>query len=76
MTMYEPQEGIHVGRPPCSQCGAAYRLHRDGACPAAWRPTTPAEAERELAAAEASGDAARVFVARGDLQRIRGRQPA
>ena len=73
MTTYRAQEGVFVGRPPCAECGANYHLHRDGVCLAAWRPTTPAEAQRELAAAEASGDPTRVFVARGDLQRLEGR---
>lgn len=42
-------------------------------CPEAYRPGTLEVAQRELAAAEASGDQARVFVARGNLQRLVGR---
>lgn len=42
-------------------------------CPEAYRPDTLEVARRELAAAEASGDEARVFVARGNLQRLEGR---
>jgi hypothetical protein len=44
------------------------------ACPTAYRPGTLEEAQRELAQAEASGDANRVFVARGNLQRLEGRR--
>lgn len=42
-------------------------------CPEAYRPGTLEEAQRGLAAAEASGDAARIFIARGELQRLQGR---
>lgn len=42
-------------------------------CPEAYRPDTLEIARRELEAAEASGDEARVFVARGNLQRLAGR---
>jgi hypothetical protein len=89
VSTYEPQEGALVGWPPCRHCGAAYRLHHldertvagAGAtarvarlrCPEAYRPGTLEEAQRELAQAEASGDANRVFVARGNLQRLAGR---
>lgn len=44
-------------------------------CPEAYRPDTLEAAERELAQAEALGDQARVFVARGNLQRLSGRRP-
>lgn len=90
MSTYEPQEGALVGWPPCRHCGAAYRLHRldertvagAGAtarvarllCPSAYRPATLEVAQRELEAAEASGDANRIFVARGELQRLAGRR--
>ena len=70
---YEPQARVTVGRPPCANCGAAFRLHRDGVCPTAYRPDTLEAAQRELADAERSGDANRIFVARGELQRIIGR---
>lgn len=43
-------------------------------CPEAYRPDTLEVARRELAQAEASGDEARVFVARGNLQRLEGRR--
>lgn len=69
--MYTPQEGVFVGRPPCT-CGAAYRLHRDGTCPRPYQPETLEIAVRELRAAQASNDAARVFVARGNVQRLGG----
>lgn len=42
-------------------------------CPEAYRPDTLEVARRELADAERSGDEARVFVARGNLQRLEGR---
>ena len=87
MTTYRPAEGIFVGRPPCL-CGAAFLLHGYGslrmrlaqdkagqlACPSIYRPATPDDAARELEAAQASGDPARVFIARGDLQRLTGQR--
>jgi hypothetical protein len=80
---YRPN-ATHVGpgRPPC-ECGAAYRLHRQVSeesergwrlvCPAPYRPDSIEAAQRELEEAQASGDEARVFVARGNLQRLAGR---
>lgn len=65
---------VGPGRPPCT-CGAAYRLHLEQRCPEPYRPGTLEAARRELEAAERSGDEARVFVARGNLQRLEGRQP-
>lgn len=70
---YRAQQGIFIGRPPC-ECGAAYRLHRDGACPVPYRPPTIQSAERDLRDAERSGDANRIFIARGEVQRLRGRR--
>jgi hypothetical protein len=67
---YAPQTGVFAGRPPCAACFAAYRLHHDGECPSEYRPDTVDVARRELAAAEDSGGAARVFIARGNLQRL------
>lgn len=76
MTTYDPAPGVHVGRPPCTACGAAYRLHRVGGstlvCPTPYRPSTLETAQRELADAERSGDPTRVFVARGEVQRLGG----
>lgn len=79
MSTYQPQPGVFAGRPPCVNCGAAYRLHHDsnlldGAryCPEAYRPDTLERAQRELADAVTSGDPAREFVARGNLQRLGG----
>lgn len=69
---YTARQGVFMGKAPCT-CGAAYRLHLDGRCPTAYRPGSLEEAQRELAQAEASGDQQRVFVARGDLQRLQGR---
>lgn len=75
-TTYNPQAGASVGAPPCANCGAARRLHRPAAgarywwCPEPYRPESIDVARRELAEAEASEDAARVFVARGNLQRL------
>jgi hypothetical protein len=43
------------------------------ACPTPYRPDTLEEARRELEAAEASGDPGRIFVARGEVQRLEGR---
>lgn len=90
MSTYAPAEGIHIGWPPCANCGAAYRLHHvtehsvagAGAiartarltCPTPYRPDTIEVAQRELAAAEASGDQARIFTARGEVQRLVGRK--
>lgn len=80
MSTYEPQEGVLAGRPPCRNCGAAYRLHypagkRGGMeCPTAYRPGTLAEARDQLDKAEASGDANRIFVARGEVQRLASRE--
>ncbi len=68
--MYQPLEGVFVGRPPCSACHAAYRLHTDGRCPEQYRPGTLDEAAQLLADAEHSGDPLRTFVARGDVQRL------
>jgi len=51
----------------CDRLGAPF-------CPEAYRPDTLEVAQRELAAAEASGDPAREFVARGNLQRLAGRK--
>ena len=78
MPIYQPAAGVHVGRAPCANCGAAYRLHRSsgdwpGACPERYRPADLLTAQRELETAIASGDEARVFVARGDVQRLGGR---
>ena len=85
VSTYTPQPAAPgAGRPPCASCGAAYRLHGivyvggqgDEArpCPEAYRPDTVELARRELAQAEATGDEARVFVARGNLQRLEGRR--
>jgi hypothetical protein len=48
-------------------------LHRDGQCPEPYRPATIESATAELKSAEASGDANRIFVARGNFQRLKGR---
>jgi hypothetical protein len=85
MSTYAPQDVVGAGRPACARCGAAYRLHRATvnetgeqyllACPEAYRPTTVEAAELEMDAATRSGDPARIFVARGNLQRLVGRRP-
>lgn len=88
LTTYIATDDVGAGRPACARCGAAYGLHgpvgltrmqRAGmaargqlACPSPYRVDTLAAAQRELVRAEASGDAARVFVARGDVQRLLG----
>ena len=77
MSTYLPQGRPDLpGRPPCAHCGAAHRLHLapELRCPEAYRPDTLELARRELAQAEASGDEARIFVARGNLQRLEGRR--
>lgn len=77
-TIYFPQPGVFVGRPPCMECGAAYRLHHETAdrgvrrCPQAYRPDTLEAAQRALSAARDSGDAAALFIARGEVQRLGG----
>lgn len=82
MSTYTPQATVGPGRPPCARCGAAYRLHQAGVnetgeqytltCPVAYRPGTLHAAQEELLAAVRSGDEARVFVARGEVQRLGG----
>ncbi len=69
MSTYEPQHGVHVGRPPCVHCAAAYRLHHDGPCPVPYRPETLTAAVRALREAKPGA----TFAARGDLQRLLGR---
>jgi hypothetical protein len=58
----------------CAECGAARPTHdyATGECPTAYRPDTLGEALRELAAAHAARDQARLFAARGEVQRISG----
>lgn len=73
--MYMAKAGVYVGRPPCDNCHAAYRLHRDGTCPEPWRPDTLAEARHSLSRAMQLGDEAAIFVARGEVQRLEGRKP-
>jgi hypothetical protein len=43
-------------------------------CPTPYRPGSVEDARRALEEAERSGDAARIFTARGDLQRLVGRK--
>jgi hypothetical protein len=85
---YSPVDDIGAGRPSCRHCGAAYRLHGAAGlpgdsrakladagklpCPVAYRPDTLAAAQRALERAVASGDLSGEFVARGDVQRLRG----
>lgn len=74
MSKYRPMSGVFVGRPPCDICHAAYRLHEpDGTCLQQYRPDSLEQAETELAEALRSGDPARIFVARGEVQRLKGR---
>lgn len=82
MSDYAPAPGPWPGRPPCAHCGAAYRLHGwylargtkgPRPCPSRYRPSSLEVAQRELAAAVESGDEARVFVARGEVQRLAGK---
>lgn len=55
------------------QLGRLYRQGVELECPEAYRPASLEEAQRGLEQAERSGDQARVFIARGELQRLRGR---
>lgn len=92
-TAYRPQKGVHVGRPPCRECGADFHLHRpasgtmaDGRglgrlyeqgvallCPTRYRPASLGEAVVAHADAELRNDPAAVFTARGEIQRLLGR---
>lgn len=56
-----------------TQLASAYRHGVPLRCPEAYRPGTLEEAVRGLVEAERSGDEARIFVARGELQRLAGR---
>jgi hypothetical protein len=69
---YEAQDGVFVGRPPCV-CGAAYRLHDGQRCPSQYRPDTLKAALEDLEDAMSGRDEARIFVARGNVQRLGGR---
>lgn len=61
-------------RTRCANCGTLQKLHvYDDKCPTSYRPGTLVEAQRELDRAVASGDQGRIFVARGDVQRLTGR---
>ena len=44
-----------------------------GECPTAYRPATIDAAQAELTLAERTEDPALIFIARGNLQRLRGR---
>lgn len=58
----------------CARCGTLETLHvYQQHCPTSYRPGTLQEAQAELDRAVASGDAGRIFVARGDVQRLAGR---
>lgn len=88
MTNYLPAPGVYVGRPPCSECGAAYHLHgpahlsaaqRAAAsvegrlpCPSSWRPS---HLEEALAQLRTANDPAAIFTARGEVQRLLGHRP-
>jgi hypothetical protein len=88
MTTYDPQPGVSVGRAHCAACGASFGLHGDPgatlaertraaragtlACPTPSRITKLSDAEGSLRAAVAAGDRNRVFVARGEVQRLGG----
>jgi hypothetical protein len=77
--MYQPNTSqVFVGRPPCVNCGAAYRLHAQTIglqCPEPHRPSTLAEAQQALEEAQRAGDDTRIFAARGDVQRLGGVLP-
>jgi len=56
-------------------CGTLRHAHDDitKECPTLYRPDTIERAEDEMRAAQASGDLVRIFLARGELQRLRGK---
>ena len=59
----------------CSECGTMRQAHDErGLCPDMYRPDTLVSARAELEAAQRSGDEARIFIARGNLQRLQGRR--
>jgi hypothetical protein len=62
--------------PDYSPAGATPAVRTTGRmlCPEPYRPGTLEVARRELAEAEATGDEARIFVARGNLQHLEGRR--
>lgn len=75
-TMYEPADGVFVGRPPCGNCHAAARLHVDDRCPEpAARGNDLTTWLRLLADAMVAGDRARVFTYRGEVQRLMDHRP-
>ena len=69
--MYVAQEGVHVGRPPCAECGVAARLHRDGACPVAARLTDHLDVAVTRLLADPDD-----FVWRGEVQRLMRHRPS
>jgi hypothetical protein len=62
-------------RTRCAECGTLRHAHDDAtlACPSMYRPDNLDDARTELVDAIESGDQTRVFVARGNLQRLGGR---
>jgi hypothetical protein len=59
----------------CARCGGHRNLHQPGQCPEPYRSDTLEAARRDLLLALASGDQARIFVARGNYQRLGGNIP-
>jgi len=58
----------------CGECGTLRQAHDDrGLCPDLYRPDTLEAARAELMAAQRAGDQARIFIARGNVQRLQGR---
>lgn len=60
----------------CATCGADKRAHHPEsmACPVRARPDSLTVAQTALEKAEAGGDQAAIFVARGEVQRLTGRE--
>jgi hypothetical protein len=56
----------------CTNCGTLRHAHRDGTCPALYRPDTLEAARRALVLASQDNDPEAVFVARGNIQRLGG----
>jgi hypothetical protein len=72
MTVFTPQT---YSRNRCAECGTVIQAHDERRlCPTLYRPDTLESARAELVAAQRSGDEARIFVARGNVQRLQGRR--
>lgn len=73
MTTFEQSPHDRLTR-RCIHCGTPRHSHAEGTleCPQRYRPGTLEEAERELRQALDRNDQHRIFVARGEVQRLGG----